>query len=128
MVVDDETDLLAVTKKMLEKEGYQVHAFSNPEQALQHFKKEDCKTCVLVVSDIKMPNMSGFELVRQIKEIRPHTRVILSSSFVIHKGEFEKVMPSLQIDGFVKKPFTTAEIVEAIKKIGKQKSNDSQSV
>lgn len=120
MVVDDESDLLAVTKKMLEKEGYQVHAFSDPEQALQHFRNDGCETCVLVVSDIRMPAMSGFELVRQIKEIRPQTKVILSSSFVIHKGEFEKVMPSLQVDDFVKKPFTKAELVEAIRKMGRE--------
>ncbi|HEX2556929.1 MAG TPA: response regulator [Nitrososphaera sp.] len=128
MVVDDESDLLAVTIKMLEKEGYQVHAFSDPEQALQHFKKEDCRTCVLIVSDIRMPAMSGFELVRQIKEIRPQTKVILASSFVIHKGEFEKVMPSLQIDDFVKKPFTKAELVEAIKKIGREQKSKNNSL
>jgi len=126
MVVDDESDLLAVTKKMLEKEGYQVHAFSDPEQALQHFKKEGCETCVLIVSDIRMPAMSGFELVRQIKEIRPQTKVILASSFVIHKGEFEKVMPSLQVDDFVRKPFIKAELVKTIKKIGRNQKKQEQ--
>jgi YesN/AraC family two-component response regulator len=60
--------------------------------------------------------MSGLELVRHIKEIRPETKVILMSSFIIHMGEFEKVLPSLKIDGVVKKPFTTAELIEAIKK------------
>lgn len=119
MVVDDEPDLLALTKKFLESEGYQVHSFGSPEAAVQHVK-QGCTTCTIVVSDIKMPGMSGFELVRRLKEILPETRVVLMSSFVIHKAEFEKVMPSLDVDGFVMKPFTKADLVEAIKNIARQ--------
>ena len=63
-----------------------------------------------------MPGMSGFELARQLKEIRPDTKVVLMSSFVIHKAEFKKVVPSLDIDDFVMKPFTKNDLVEAVKK------------
>ena len=62
-----------------------------------------------------MPGMSRFELVRRIKEIRPEIKVVLMSSFVIHKGEFEKVMASLQVDNFVSKPFTKNDLLDAIK-------------
>ena len=116
MLVDDEPDLLATTRMMLEKNGYKVHSFGMPDEALRHIKEQGCKACVLVVSDIRMPGMSGLELVRHIKKIRPKTKVILMSSFIIHMGEFEKVLPSLKIDSFVKKPFKTADLVEAIKK------------
>ena len=116
MLVDDEPDLLATTRMMLEKNGYQVHSFGMPDEALHHIKEQGCKACVLVVSDIRMPGISGLELVRHIKEIRPETKVILMSSFIIHMGEFENVSPPLKIDSFVKKPFTTADLVGAIKK------------
>jgi CheY-like chemotaxis protein len=116
MVVDDELDLLTLTKKFLESEGYNVHAFSSAEAAIQHVK-DGCTTCTIVVSDIKMPGMSGFELVRQLKELLPETRVVLMSSFVIQKTEFRKVMPSLDVDEFVMKPFTKADLVEAIKNV-----------
>ena len=47
---------------------------------------------------------------------------------MIHKGEFEKVIPSLQVGDFVKKPFTKAELVEAIKKIGREQINKNKFV
>ena len=119
MVVDDEPDLLNLTKKFLESEGYEVHAFGDPEAAIQHVK-QGCTSCTIVVSDIRMPGISGFELVRQLKELLPETRVVLMSSFVIHKPEFEKVMPSLDVDEFVMKPFTKAELVDAIKNVARQ--------
>lgn len=115
MLVDDEPDLLAITTKILEKNGYHVHAFINTENALRHIKEKGCKDCVLVITDIKMPGMSGFELVRRVKEMRPELKVMLMSSFIIHKEEFQKVMPSLQVDNFVSKPFTKSELIDAIK-------------
>lgn len=115
MVVDDEPDLLVTTTKMLEASGYHVHAFDNADNALGHVKENGCRECVLVVSDIKMPGMSGFELVRRMKEIRPDLKVVLMSSFIIHMGEFQKVMPSLLVDNFVSKPFTQTDLIDAIK-------------
>lgn len=119
MLVDDERDVLATTKKMLEKNDYHVHAFDNPEKALQHIKEQGCRECELLISDIKMKDMSGFELVRRVKEIRPELKVVLISSFIIHKGEFEKVLPSIKVDDFVQKPYTKNDLIEAIKKCAK---------
>ena len=71
---------------------------------------------MLVVSEIKMKGMSGFELVRRVERITTEMKVVLMSPFVIHNGEFQKVMPSLHIDDFVSKPFKKNELKEAIKK------------
>ena len=118
MLVDDEPDLLATTKIMLETEGYKVHAFKNPIAALNHVEN-GCKDCVLLLSDIKLPEMSGFELVRRLKDLRPEMKVILTSSFIIHKGEFTKVLPSTKADDFLEKPYTKSDLMEAIKKYAK---------
>ena len=115
MLVDDEPDLLATTKTMLETEGYKVHAFTSPIEAFNHVEN-GCNECVLLFSDIKMPEMSGFELVRRLKDLRPEMKVIFTSSFVIHKGEFQKVLPSTKADDFIQKPYTKSDLIEAIKK------------
>jgi len=118
MLVDDEPDLLATTRLMLETEGYKVHAFANPITALNHVEN-GCKDCVLLLSDIKLPEMSGFELVRRLKDLRPEMKVIFTSSFIIHKGEFTKVLPSTKADDFLEKPYTRSDLIEAIKKYAK---------
>jgi DNA-binding NtrC family response regulator len=114
LVIDDEPDLLALTKTFLETEGFEVHAFGSPEGAVRHVRN-GCTTCTLIVSDIRMPGMSGFELVRRLKELLPKTHVILMSSFVIHKEEFRKVLPSLDVDEFLMKPFARDDLVSAVK-------------
>src|SRR5437870_8896809 len=76
MIAEDEPDLLATTRMMLEKESYKVHGFSSPIAALSHVE-DGCKECKLVLSDIRMSGMSGFELVRRVKELRPEMKVIL---------------------------------------------------
>jgi two-component system, response regulator YesN len=57
-----------------------------------------------MLSDIRMPGMSGIKLAKKVKEINPDVKVILMSSFEIGDNEFSKVFPSTQVDGFVQKP------------------------
>jgi YesN/AraC family two-component response regulator len=71
-----------------------------------------------------MPEMSGFELVRRLKDLRPEMKVIFTSSFIIHKGEFIKVLPSAKVDDFLEKPYTKSDLIEAIKKYAKEQSGE----
>jgi CheY-like chemotaxis protein len=116
MVVDDERDVLLVTKLMLERNGFKVHAFSDPSLALKHLKEDGCKDCRLVISDFKMPGMTGLELARYVKQARPEIRVFLTTAFPIRKEEWRKVLPSTGIDDFIAKPFSSEELVDVIKK------------
>jgi CheY-like chemotaxis protein len=114
MVVDDEKDLLMLTRSMLEKEGHKVHAFTNPTKALSHVE-DGCTDCELLISDARMPGIGGFELVRRIKEMRPEMKVILMTAFKINKNEARLVLPSSKVDAFLHKPFRSSDLVEAIK-------------
>ena len=100
LVVDDDPDIVEVFKLGLLDYGFLVDAFTNPEQALQSFKSNAESYC-RVVSDIRMPSISGIRLARKVKEANPNVKVLLLTSFEIRDNEFSKVFPSMQVDGFV---------------------------
>jgi DNA-binding NtrC family response regulator len=102
-VVDDDPDIVQVLKTGLVKNRFLVSAFTNPEEALQNFKSNSEDYC-LMLSDIRMPELSGIQLTRKVKEINPKVKVVLMTSFEIRDNEFSKVFPSTQVDGFVQKP------------------------
>ena len=115
MIIDDEANTLTESKEALESQGIKVHAFIDPMIALDHIHNEDCKTCNIVISDIRMPTMTGFELVRQLKKVRPEMKVILMTEFEMNKKEFEKVFPSVKVDDLIKKPFKILDLIYKIK-------------
>jgi DNA-binding NtrC family response regulator len=103
LVVDDDSDIAHVLKQGLLNNRFLVSAFTNPEEALQNFQSNSGDYC-LMLSDIRMPGMSGIRLARKVKEINPNVKVLLMTSFEINDNEFSKVFPSTQVDGFVQKP------------------------
>ncbi len=111
LIVDDDIDTLTVTGRSLEHAGFEVHAFADPLTALQHIQK-DCKYCQVLVSDIRMPALTGFQLVRRIKDLRPEMKIIMMTMFEVNKREFEAVFLSIPIDGVIRKPFTPSHLVE----------------
>jgi DNA-binding NtrC family response regulator len=80
LVVDDHEDIADLVKGQLLKGGYSVHEFYDPLVALDYFR-ENPKKIALVITDVRMPSMSGIELVSRIKEIKQDVKAILISSF-----------------------------------------------
>ena len=117
LVVDDEADILHVIKQSLEVEGgvSQVYAFTSPLQALEHFKL-NYNDCALVLSDIRMPGMTGFEFIKRIKQINPTTKVLLMSAFEIDDSELSMALGSIMIDDFVQKPVSPRQLTSIIQR------------
>jgi two-component system response regulator YesN len=67
-----------------------------------------------VLSDIRMPALSGIQLSRKIKEVNPNVKVVLMTAFEIRDNEFSKVFPSTQVDGFVQKPIGIKDLTDKI--------------
>ncbi len=74
LIVDDEPEMRAALSETLRREGYQLDTAENGEEALGRIENE---TFDLVVSDVKMPRLSGPELLKAIKETSPETRVVM---------------------------------------------------
>jgi two-component system cell cycle sensor histidine kinase/response regulator CckA len=113
LVVDDDSDIAYVLKEGLLKNRFLVSAFTNPEEALKNFQSNSGDYC-LMLSDIRMPGMSGIRLARKVKEINPDVKVVLMTSFDIKDNEFSKVFPSTQVDGFVQKPIGIENLTNKI--------------
>jgi response regulator RpfG family c-di-GMP phosphodiesterase len=114
MVVDDEADIIDIVKRLLGRLGYPVFGFTNPDVALEHFQR-DAKKYGLVISDIRMPSMNGYEFVKKIQRIQPETKVMLMSAFEINPNEFSNVLPSVKIDGFISKPASLKQITNVVR-------------
>ncbi len=126
LIVDDDPDIVQVLKLGLLNNGFLVDGFTNPEEALQSFKSNANNFCV-VVSDVRMPELSGIQLARKLKEVNPGIKVVLMTAFEIRDNEFSKVFPSTSIDGFVQKPIGIRELTNKILSIiGESKQRTSE--
>jgi DNA-binding NtrC family response regulator len=97
----------------LVRNGFSVEAFTNPQEALQSFKS-DAESYCLVLSDIRMPSLSGIQLSKKVKEVNPNVKVVLMTAFEIRDNEFSKVFPSTHFDGFVQKPIGIKDLTDKI--------------
>jgi DNA-binding NtrC family response regulator len=75
LVLDDDFDISNLPKISLKMQGYTVFSFTDPLSALEHHS-----TYSLVITDLRMPVMSGFEFLRNIRVIKPEINVILMSA------------------------------------------------
>ena len=113
LVVDDDTDIVQVLKMGLLKNRFLVDAFTNPEEALQSFKS-NAESYSLLLSDMRMPALSGIQLARKVKEVNPNVKTVLMTAFEIRDEEFSIVFPSSRVDGFLQKPITIRDLINKI--------------
>ena len=113
LVLDDEFDIINLIKQSLEKIGLHVYAFTDPLLALEHFRI-NCKNYIVVVSDIRMPGMNGFEFVRKVREISPAVKILLMSAFEINSAELSAGLGEAKIEGFIQKPISLHELNNVI--------------
>ena len=117
LLVDDEPDLNLTIKMILEDNGFKVDSFTDPFSALENFK-EEAGSYDLVILDIKMPNMNGFELYRQIKKIDDKAKVCFLSAGEMDYDQFRKeLFPALDNNCYIQKPIETEMLIRRLNRI-----------
>jgi len=111
LVVDDEPDISSSIKRGLERNGFQVDAYTDPEKALSEFKPGIYD---LLLVDIRMPKLNGFELYREIKKKNDQSKICFFTAFEVYYEEFKKVFPTLDVKCFIRKPITISDLVAHI--------------
>ncbi len=115
LVVDDEPDLTILCKMILEDEGFTVDAFTDSLLALSNFKPNFYD---LVILDIKMPDMDGFELYKKILELDDYTNIcFLTASEMYYEKFREKEYSFIDRELFIHKPIENEDLIKKINKI-----------
>jgi DNA-binding response OmpR family regulator len=113
LVVDDQPDITITLKIGLEEDGgFDVDAFTDPEQALSSFKPD---LYDLVLVDIKMPKMDGFVFYERLKTVEPDVKVCFLTAGEMYREEIREVKHStLNKDLFLQKPISTDDLIREI--------------
>ncbi len=111
LLVDDEPDVTLSLKMGLEGKGYGVDAFNDPGEALTNFK---VGVYNLLLLDIKMPKMNGFQLYEELEKLDKKVKVCFITAFEVYYRSLRELFPQIEIDCFIKKPIDTEELVKRI--------------
>jgi CheY-like chemotaxis protein len=114
LFVDDEPSIAEVNRQLLERHGYQVQAFTDPETAVREFSRHP-DDFDLVVSDMTMPKMTGDRLAAEIRKLRPEMPVILCTGFSERMDE--RKAKTMGISEFLIKPVGIEKLVQTIRKM-----------
>lgn len=112
LLVDDEPDVTISLKMGLEGKGYRVDVFNEPGQALANFK---VGVYNLLLLDIKMPKMNGFQLYEELEKLDKKVKVCFITAFEVYYRSLRELFPQIEIDCFIKKPIDTEELVKRIR-------------
>jgi two-component system, OmpR family, response regulator ChvI len=111
LVVDDEPDITSIFKISLEYNGFEVDAYNDPILALSNFK---AAFYGLMLLDIKMPGMTGFELYKEIMKIDNKVKVCFVTAYDLSYDEFRQQLPTLNAKCFLRKPILIPDLVKRI--------------
>ena len=105
LIVDDNPNMSALLAEMLEVFDYESVTASDGLQALEELESGKFS---MVITDMRMPKMSGMELLQKVKETHPKIKVVLISGY--SSGDVESQAQDLKADGFIGKPLMMADI------------------
>lgn len=117
LYLDDEKALVELIERMLERRGYHVTGFTDPARALEQFRLRPGDFDV-VVTDLSMPQMSGFEFAQELLAIRPDTPIVMTSGFVRPEDQDKALRMGLR--DLILKPDTVEQLGQTIERIFSQ--------
>ena len=115
LVIDDDEDILNLFGDFLKKEGYGVNSFLDPLKALEEIHRRPHRYSI-IITDVKMPGISGIELIRRICKINHGIKVIIISAFELNGED----LSNIRYDNFMEKPVHMHYLAQTIKRILKK--------
>ncbi len=116
-IVDDELDITELFSDAVcgSIDGVSVVSFNDPLIALEHFTQNK-ERYALVISDFRMPNLTGLELLKKVKKLKSNVRTILVSAYEVeYNAVIQHYMQEGIIDSFIEKPVTVNQLCQRIR-------------
>jgi DNA-binding NtrC family response regulator len=111
LIVDDEIDITLAFKKGLESNGFMVDTYNDPVTALLNFKSDFYD---LILVDVRMPKMNGFELYQEIEKVDKKSKVCFITAFEVYYHALREIFPTLEVGCFIRKPIEIDDLVKRI--------------
>jgi len=112
LIVDNDNDAIIFFKTCLQDIGFCVTAFNNPFKALSNYKP---RYYDLIIIDVRMPRMNGFELFEKIKKLDTNARVCFITAFEEYYSSLKEQYPNLDADCFISKPVSAEDLIKLVK-------------
>jgi CheY-like chemotaxis protein len=116
MIIDDDLDNLQLFKDILQYGGFETYDFNNPKLALNAFK-EDPDLYDLVLTDVRMNEMDGRLLYKEIKRLRPDVNILVFTAFDLDLNEFKRICPSFKEEHLIHKPVRMESLVSKVRNL-----------
>ena len=113
LFLDDEPAIAHAGRRLLERLGYRVSAYTSPQEALAAFRERPAEFDLLV-SDLTMPGMTGVELARELRRLRPDLPVVLTSGYTSVPA-LEGA--GLEVDELLAKPFAIETLAQVLARV-----------
>jgi CheY-like chemotaxis protein len=116
LLVDDEPDVTYAIEKILENNGFVVSSYNDPTLVLSNFKPG---LYDLLLLDIRMPEINGFELYQKIREIDSYVKICFLTASEMFYEEYRRLdaYPRLNKEHFIQKPIRTEDLIHQINEI-----------
>jgi DNA-binding NtrC family response regulator len=117
-IIDDELDIVNLFRDALHNiKGVSIFTFTDATVAFEHFRFNN-RAYVLVISDLRMPDINGLDLVYEVKKLNPSVRTLLMTAFEVNDDLFQQYIKNRVINGFLQKPIKLGQLhTEVIKQI-----------
>ena len=113
LIVDDEEDIARLFKVALEQSGFIVNIYNDPLLSLSNYR---AGIYDLLLLDIRMPQMNGFELYKRIRQIDESAKVCFMTAFEVYHDEFKRIFPDLiEKECFIRKPIGMDALIRIVK-------------
>jgi len=115
LVVDDEFAVRHICESLLSAYDYRVLTADGGQPALALFRQH-LREIELVVTDLLMPGLSGFEFIRAVRHLKPQIKIIAISGFAGEPGN-DAPPPDVIVDAFLSKPFTAGQLLKSVHEV-----------